>query len=157
MVFSGPGIYEIVSYQAPTLSLNSWGGSTNPGEVVKINGRSKPPPPNGNAVWQVALASGSGDTAQYLIINAHSGYFLTATAASTIVSSQQKSPSDPSVRWTIKAATTNGYQVYTINSVSPSLGQLNVKGSGQAAGTEVLAYPIENGDNTKFYFDPVSG
>ncbi|KAH8665030.1 sclerotinia Sclerotiorum agglutinin Ssa in complex with Gal-Beta1,3-Galnac [Tricladium varicosporioides] len=157
MVFSGPGLYEIVSYQAPTLSLNSWGGSTNPGEVVKINGRAKPPPPTGNAVWQVALASGSGDTAQYLIINAHSGYFLTATSAGTIVSSQQKPPSDQSARWTIKAATTNNYQVYTINCVSSAMGQLNIKGGGLVYGTDVLAYPIENGDNTKFYFDPVSG
>jgi hypothetical protein len=36
-----------------------------------------------------------------------------AIAARTIVSVQQKSPSDPSVRWTIKEAFSNGYQVYT--------------------------------------------
>ncbi|KAF4625051.1 hypothetical protein G7Y89_g13118 [Cudoniella acicularis] len=156
MVFSGPGLYEIVLYQAPTLSLNSWGGTLNPGEVVKADTRSNPPPANGNAVWQIAAASGTGASTQYLIINAHSGYFLTATTANTIVSSQQRSPSDKSALWTITPATTNGYQVYTINSVTPALGQLNVDGSRNTVGTPILAWPTSTTDNTKFYFDPVA-
>ena len=36
MVWSGPGLYEIVPYQAPTLSTNSWGGGTTAGEDVKL-------------------------------------------------------------------------------------------------------------------------
>jgi len=156
MVWKGPGLYEIIPYQVPTLSINSWGGGTDPGEPVKLYARSKPPTKTDNSVWEVALVSGSGDSAQYIIINARSGYFLTATAEDKVTSVEHKSPSDPSVLWTIKEAFTNGYQVYNINSVNSSLGQLNIRGSGNTSGTEVIAYPISSTDNTKFYFDQVS-
>jgi hypothetical protein len=37
--------------------------------------------PSSNTLWQVALVAdaGTGENAQYLIINVRSGYFLTAT------------------------------------------------------------------------------
>jgi hypothetical protein len=42
-----------------------------------------------------------------------------------------------------------------INCVETTLGQLNVAGSGVVPGTDILAWPISNTDNTKFYFDAV--
>ena len=35
MGFTGTGVYEIVPYQAPTLSMNSWGGGMEAGAPVK--------------------------------------------------------------------------------------------------------------------------
>lgn len=35
--------------------------------------------PSDNAKWQVALVAGSGTSAEYLLIDVRSGYFLTAT------------------------------------------------------------------------------
>lgn len=35
MVFTGPGTYEIVPYQAPTLNLNAWDGLMEAGAVVR--------------------------------------------------------------------------------------------------------------------------
>lgn len=156
MTFAGPGLYEIVLYQAPTKCLNSWGGTKDVGEVVKSFGRDNPALPTYNSVWQVALANSAfGEPAQYFIINGHNGYFLTATAAGTIVSSQQRSPSDKSVRWFIKESPGNK-GVFYINSVSPDLGQLNVSYASTESGASILAWPISNEDNTKFYFVPVA-
>ncbi|KZP11208.1 hypothetical protein FIBSPDRAFT_837728 [Athelia psychrophila] len=153
MPFNGPGIYEIVPYQAPTLNLNSINGSLTSGEVIRTWTRGSPP--SDNAVWQVAIAKGSGDDAEYLIINNRSGYYLTAAGEGTNVLSQQTSPSNPSARWKIHKAFRNGYDVWTINSVAGPL-QLNVDGSGLTSGTNVIAWKIENGDNTTYYFDPRS-
>ncbi|KAI3316915.1 ricin B lectin domain-containing protein [Xylariaceae sp. AK1471] len=150
MGFSGPGVYEIVPYQAPTLNANSWDGKMPPGAVVKTYTRDKSNPST-NALWYLALVAGSGDT--YLIINVRTGYFLTATADSTIVSTPQISPTDPTTHWTIKSTPTNGYDVFTINNKVASRGQLNVSGSSSQSGAEILAWPIENGDNSKWYFD----
>ena len=35
MGFTGSAVYEIVPYQAPTLSMNSWGGGMEAGAPVK--------------------------------------------------------------------------------------------------------------------------
>ncbi|KAI0437778.1 ricin B lectin domain-containing protein [Xylaria telfairii] len=152
MGFTGPGVYEIVPYQAPNLSANSWGGRLEAGAVVRTYPRDRSNP-SSNAVWQVALVAGSGDTAEYLIINARTGYFLTATADSTITSTPQISPTDPTTHWTIKSSPTAGYDVFTINSKVKSRGQLNVSGSSTQSGADILAWPITNTDNTKWYFD----
>jgi hypothetical protein len=155
MSFPGPGLYEIIPYQAPKLSLNSWNGLLEAGAQVKTFARDNPPTPTSNAVWQISAASGSGPNTQYLITNGRTGYPITATAPNTIVSTPQISPSSLSARWIITPAFTNGYQVYTINCVETTLGQLNVAGSGVVPGTDILAWPISNTDNTKFYFDAV--
>ncbi|KAI1079618.1 hypothetical protein F5B20DRAFT_542968 [Whalleya microplaca] len=155
MGFSGPGVYEIVPYQAPTLSANSWGGGMAAGATVKTYPRGdRSKPPSTNAVWQLAHVAGSESNAEYLIINIRTGYFLTATADNAVTSTPQISPNDPSCHWTIKSTPTNGYDVYTINSKVGSRGQLNVKGSSTQSGADILSWPIENGDNSKWYFDP---
>lgn len=46
---------------------------------AQYSARDKPPTATSNAVWQIAAASGSGAATQYLISNARTGYFLTAT------------------------------------------------------------------------------
>ncbi|KAI3336887.1 sclerotinia Sclerotiorum agglutinin Ssa in complex with Gal-Beta1,3-Galnac [Xylariaceae sp. AK1471] len=153
MGFTGPGVYEIVPFQAPELSANSWGGGKEPGAEVRTFTRDRINPTK-NTLWQVALVAGSGDTAEYLIINVNSGYFLTATADQTITSTPQIAPNDPTCHWTIKSAPTNGYDVFLINNQVTSRGQLNVEGSSTKSGTPILAWPIENGDNSKWYFDP---
>jgi hypothetical protein len=155
MGFKGPGIYEIVPYQAPTLSANSWGGDVTPGAVVRTYPRDSAKPTD-NTLWYVALAAGSGASAEYFIINVHSGFFLTATADKTIVSTPQISPRDPTTHWTITSSTTNGYDVFTINSKVSSRGQLTVKDSSSSSGADILASPVANTDNTKWYFDPRS-
>ncbi|KAI6244895.1 Agglutinin [Erysiphe necator] len=152
MPFKGPGIYEIVPFQTPKFSCNSWGGSTNEGEEVKIAERSQPP--GQNTLWEVALASGSGADAEYYIINVKNGYFLAATGVTTNITCKHSIPTDPSIRWKLRPATTNGYDVWQVDSLS-SYGQLNVRESGQASGTDVISYQISSTDNTKWYFDPV--
>ncbi|KAI2618963.1 ricin B lectin domain-containing protein [Hypomontagnella submonticulosa] len=154
MGFTGPGVYEIVPYQAPKLSANSWEGKMEPGAVIRTYPRGDTKSPSSNAVWQLAHVAGSGANAEYLIINLRTGYFLTATDDKTIVSTPQISPNDPSTHWIIKSTPTNGYDVYTINSKITSRGQLNVKGSSSQSGADILSWPIENGDNSKWYFDP---
>ncbi|KAI0549959.1 hypothetical protein F4679DRAFT_544336 [Xylaria curta] len=152
MGFSGPGLYEIVPYQAPDLSANSWGGGMEPGAVVRTFPRDRSKPST-NAIWQIALVAGSGDSAEYLIINQRTGYFLTATGDNKITSTPQISPADPATHWTIKSAPTNGYDVFTINNKVPSRGQLNVSGSSTTSGADILSLPVSNADNTKWYFD----
>ncbi|KAF5876321.1 putative chain agglutinin ssa protein [Botrytis fragariae] len=151
MVFNGVGTYEIVPYQAPTLNLNAWDGLLTPGAVVRTYARGDTP--SDNAKWQVALVAGSGDSAEYLIINVRSGFFLTATGDNKIASTPQISPTDQSARWTIKASTTNGYQVFTINSKISSRGQLSVKDFSTQSGADILSATSKNGDNQKWYFD----
>ncbi|KAI0377521.1 hypothetical protein F5Y04DRAFT_175836 [Hypomontagnella monticulosa] len=153
MGFTGPGVYEIIPYQAPDLSANSWGGKLEAGAVVRTFPRGDRSKPSPNAVWQLALVAGSGDDAEYLIINLLTGYFLTATADEQIVSTPQISPNDPSTHWTIKSTPTNGYDVFTVNSKITSRGQLNVKECSSSSGADILSWPIENGDNSKWYFD----
>ncbi|KAI5921218.1 ricin B lectin domain-containing protein [Camillea tinctor] len=155
MGFRGPGIYEILPLQAPTLSANSWGGGMEPGAVVKTYPRGdSSKDPDTNALWQLALVSGTGESAEYLIINIRTGYFITATADKTITSTPQISPKDPSCHWTIKSTPTDGYDVYTINNKIHSRGQLNVRYGSTSPGADILSWPIENGDNSKWYFDP---
>ncbi|KAI0465862.1 ricin B lectin domain-containing protein [Xylaria cf. heliscus] len=152
MGFTGPGVYEIVPFQAPDLSANSWEGGLAPGAVVRTYPRDRSNPST-NTLWQVALVAGSGESAEYLIINVRSGYFLTATADSTITSTPQISPTDPTTHWTIKSARTGGYDVFTINNKVQSRGQLNVSGSSTKSGADILAWPISTSDNVKWYFD----
>ncbi|CAJ2502925.1 Uu.00g103190.m01.CDS01 [Anthostomella pinea] len=153
MGFTGPGVYEIVPYQAPTLSANSWEGLMSSGAVVKTYTRDRTNPST-NTLWQLALVDGPWVEPVYLIINVRTGYFLTATADNTITSTPQVSPSDPSCQWIMKSAPTNGYDTFTINSKIASRGQLNVKGSSTSSGADILSWPIENGDNSKWYLDP---
>ncbi|KAI1845370.1 hypothetical protein JX265_005232 [Neoarthrinium moseri] len=157
MGFSGPGVYAIVPYQAPGLSMNSWGGHKEAGAVVRTYDRGDRDRPTPNTLWQVAQVAGSGDNAEYLIINVLTGYFLTATGDKTITSTPQISPSDASCRWFIKSSRTNGYDVFVINNKLNGRGQLNVRGSATQSGTDIISYPIENTDNTKWYFDPFTG
>ncbi|GAP92455.1 putative agglutinin ssa-like protein [Rosellinia necatrix] len=153
MVFNGAGIYSIVSYQGPDNNINSWGGGTTLGQPVKLYPKN---PLTSNAKWQVALINGSGESAQYLIINLANGGYLTATGKNQVTSCQFKLPTDPTVRWTIKHyKKQDRYDVYTVNSVSAN-GQLNAEASGTAVGTNVLSWQIENGDNTMWYFDAAS-
>ncbi|APA05413.1 predicted protein [Sclerotinia sclerotiorum 1980 UF-70] len=151
MGFKGVGTYEIVPYQAPSLNLNAWEGKLEPGAVVRTYTRGDKP--SDNAKWQVALVAGSGDSAEYLIINVHSGYFLTATKENHIVSTPQISPTDPSARWTIKPATTHQYEVFTINNKVSELGQLTVKDYSTHSGADVLSASAKTADNQKWYFD----
>ncbi|RYP11226.1 hypothetical protein DL764_000182 [Monosporascus ibericus] len=151
MGFEGPGVYEIVPYQAPTLNMNSWEGRMEPGALVRTYPRGDTP--SENAIWQLALVSGSGDCAEYLIINVRTGYFLTATADDTIVSTPQISPTDPTCHWSIKSSRTNGYDVYTINSKVSSRGQLSVNDFSVQSGADILSSPTANADNCKWYFD----
>ncbi|KAI9645398.1 hypothetical protein NHQ30_006136 [Ciborinia camelliae] len=132
MVFTGCGTYEIVPFQAPTLNANSWEGKTTPGA-------------------DLALISGSGDTAKYLIINCRSGFFLTATNNNTIVSTPQVPPTEPGAHWTIKSATTSGYEVFTIN--NEMYGQLTVKDFSAESGADILSATKQDADNQKWYFD----
>ncbi|KAI3317902.1 carbohydrate-binding module family 13 protein [Xylariaceae sp. AK1471] len=152
MGFTGAGTYDIWAFQAPNLSLNSWGGNLEPGAVIKTHQRSTPP--TENAKWQVALVAGSGDSAEYLIINSLTGYFITATGDNTIVSTPRISPNDPSARWTIKSMRTGQYDVYTITSKVSSRGQLTVKDSSNQQGADVLSAPKQDADNQKWYFEP---
>ncbi|KAI0398157.1 ricin B lectin domain-containing protein [Xylariaceae sp. FL0594] len=152
MGFTGPGVYEIVPYQAPNLSANSWEGQMAAGAVVKTYPRDRSNPST-NTLWYVALVAGSGSSAEYLIINVRTGYFLTATADNTIVSTPQISPTDPTTHWTITSSPSNGYDTFTINNKVRSRGQLNVSGSSTQSGADILSWPIENGDNSKWYFD----
>ncbi|KAI1258222.1 hypothetical protein MGN70_001271 [Eutypa lata] len=152
MGFSGPGIYEIVPYQAPNLSMNAWDGLMQAGAEVKTYNRNRDDPST-NALWQLALVSGSGDSSEYLIINVRTGFFLTATSDKKVTTTPQISPTDPSCHWTIKSMPANGYDVYTVNNKVSSRGQLNVTGSSNKSGTEIIAWPIENTDNTKWYFE----
>ncbi|TGJ80746.1 hypothetical protein E0Z10_g7999 [Xylaria hypoxylon] len=152
MVFSGPGVYEIVPFQAPELSANSWGGGLAAGAPIRTYARDSSNPST-NALWQVALVASSGASAEYLIINVRTGYFITATTDSAIASTPQASPTDPTTHWTIKPSTTNGYEVFTINNKVQSRGQLNVAGSSSESGADILASPISNTDNTKWYFE----
>ncbi|KAF7863230.1 hypothetical protein EAF04_007312 [Stromatinia cepivora] len=151
MGFQGCGTYEIVPYQAPSLNLNAWEGKLEPGAVVRTYTRGDTP--SDNAKWQVALVAGSGDSAEYLIINVRSGYFLTATQENHVVSTPQISPTDPSARWTIKAATTHQYEVFTINNKVPGRGQLTVKDFSTHSGADVLSASAQTADNQKWYFD----
>ncbi|KAI1756054.1 ricin B lectin domain-containing protein [Xylaria castorea] len=152
MGFTGPGLYEMVPFQAPDLSANSWGGGMESGAVVRTFSRDRSNPST-NALWQVALVAGSGDSAEYLIINARTGYFLTATTDSKITSTPQISPTDPTTHWTIKSSPTGGYDVFTVDNKVKSRGQLNVSGSSGSSGADILAWPVSNTDNTKWYFD----
>jgi hypothetical protein len=54
--------------------------------------RSNPATKTDNSVWEVALASGEfgSDKAEYIIINARSGYFLTATGKKKLLSNYKK-------------------------------------------------------------------
>ncbi|ESZ98659.1 hypothetical protein SBOR_0897 [Sclerotinia borealis F-4128] len=151
MVFNGPGIYEIVPYQAPTLNLNAWDGLLAAGAVVRTYARGNTP--SDNAKWQMALVAGSGESAEYLIINVRSGYFLTATGDNAIVSTPQISPAEAAARWTIKSTPTNGYEVFTITNKVSSRGQLSVKDFSTQSGTDVLAASKKDADNQKWYFD----
>ncbi|KAI1171047.1 hypothetical protein F4777DRAFT_566757 [Nemania sp. FL0916] len=150
MPFSGPGVYSIVSYQGPNYNANSWGGGPQVGQQVRLFAKN---PLTDNAKWQVALAKGTGDNAEYLIINLANGAYLTATGKNTITSCQDKLPTDPEVRWTLKYyKKQDKYDVYTVTSVSGN-GQLNCEGSGATQGTNILSWQIENGDNTMWYFE----
>jgi len=156
MVFNGPGIYAIVPFGSPEFSINSQGGSMNPGEVVKTYARGDREHPSDNALFQAALVKGTGNDAEYLLINVRNGYYLTATEDRTITSCQQRSPRDPSVRWKIissPSTTDKEYPTFIVNSVIADRGQLNVAGDKLGGGVDILAWPIENGGNTKFYFD----
>nr|BAN00004.1 Gal/GalNAc specific lectin [Ciborinia camelliae] len=149
MVFTGCGTYEIVPYQAPSLNTNSWEGLLTPGAEVRTYARGSPP--STNAIWQLALVAGSGDAAEYLIINDRSGFFLTATKDNSIVSTPQVSPTEPGARWTIRSTPTNGYQVFTItNKVH---GQLTVKDFSTQSGADILSATKQDADNQKWYFD----
>ncbi|KAI0452152.1 hypothetical protein F5B21DRAFT_354848 [Xylaria acuta] len=152
MGFTGPGLYEIVPFQAPELSANSWGGGMESGAVVRTYPRDRSNP-SSNTVWQVALVAGSGESAEYLILGARNGYPITATADETIVSTPQISPADSTTHWTIKSRPTGGYDVFTINSTVESRGQLSVKGASSESGTDIMAWPTGNTDNQKWYFD----
>ncbi|KAI8950712.1 ricin B lectin domain-containing protein [Xylaria longipes] len=152
MGFTGPGLYEIVPFQAPDLSANSWGGKMESGAVIRTHPRNRSNPTT-NALWQLALVAGSEDSAEYLIINDLTGYFLTATDDSNIVSTPQISPVDPTTHWTIKSSPTGGYDVFTITNKVESRGQLSVKDSSAELGADILSSPISTSDNTKWYFD----
>ncbi|KAI0148791.1 hypothetical protein GGR57DRAFT_474298 [Xylariaceae sp. FL1272] len=152
MGFKGPGVYSIISYQGPNFNANSWGGGSQLGQQVKLYPKN---PLTDNAKWQVSLASGSGDDAQYFITNLANGGYLTAGTKNQITTCQFKTPTDPTVRWQLKYYKKQGqYDVWTVTSVSGN-GQLNCSGSGHSEGTEILSWQIENGDNTMWYFDPV--
>ncbi|KAI1810155.1 hypothetical protein GGS20DRAFT_568727 [Poronia punctata] len=153
MGFTGPGLYEIVPYQAPDLSASSWEGLMSAGAPVKTYGRGDRSNPSTNSLWYVALASGSGSSAEYLIINARNGYFLTATADRHVTSTPQISPTDKTSHWKITSNPSNGYDTFTVDNAVKSRGQLNVSGSSSKSGTDILSWPIENGDNSKWYFD----
>ncbi|KAI0134347.1 sclerotinia Sclerotiorum agglutinin Ssa in complex with Gal-Beta1,3-Galnac [Xylariales sp. AK1849] len=153
MGFKGPGVYEISSYQAPTLTANAWDGKMAAGAVIKTYDRGDKTNPSTNALWQLALVAGTGDNAVYLIINVRTGYFLTVTASETIVSTPQISPTDESAHWTIKSTPSNGYDVYTINSKISSRGQLTVKDSSTKSGADILASVSNDSDNAKWYLD----
>ncbi|KAI0185876.1 ricin B lectin domain-containing protein [Xylaria flabelliformis] len=152
MGFTGHGLYEIVPFQAPDLSASAWEGKMEPGALVRTYARDRSNPST-NTLWRITLVSGSGDSAEYLILNDRTGYPLTATADSAVTSTPQISPSDPTTHWTIKSSPVSGYEVYTINNKVESRGQLNVSGASSSSGADILAWPITNKDNTKWYFD----
>ncbi|RAL61633.1 hypothetical protein DID88_002702 [Monilinia fructigena] len=158
MGFTGVGVYELRPFQAPDLNANSWGGLLEAGAEIKTHQRAAPSPEYANAKWQLALVAGSGENAEYLIINVLTGYFITATGDNTVVSTPQISPTDPTARWTIKSIPTKGayetYDVYTITSKVASRGQLSVKGSANVRATEIIAEPKKDADNQKWYFEP---
>ncbi|KAI0398158.1 hypothetical protein F5Y17DRAFT_216331 [Xylariaceae sp. FL0594] len=152
MPIPGPGVYEIVPYQAPELTMNAWDGKMDPGALVRTYTRDRANPST-NSLWYLALVAGSGDTAEYLIINVRTGYFLTATADNTIVSTPQISPADASAHRTLKYAPSRNYTLFTINSKISSRDQLTVKGASTESGADILAAPASDKDNTRWYFD----
>ncbi|KAG4035475.1 hypothetical protein MFRU_001g02440 [Monilinia fructicola] len=152
MGFTGVGIYEIRPFQAPDLNLNAWEGQLEPGAVVRTYTRGDKI--SSNAQWQLAHVAGSGDSAEYLIINNRSGFFLTGTNDNTIASTPQISPADPTAHWIIKSAKTGQYDVYTINNKVSSRGQLSVKGSANQSGADIQSATTSNADNQKWYFEP---
>ncbi|KAI1160113.1 hypothetical protein F5B18DRAFT_541352 [Nemania serpens] len=150
MPFNGPGIYSITSYQGPDSNANSWGGGTALGQEVKLFPKN---PLYDNAKWQVALASGSGDSAEYFIFNLANGGYLTANEKNKVTTCEFKLPTDTKVRWTLKYFQKQGqYDVYTVTSVSGN-GQLSVEGGGVAQGTKILSYENGDGDNSMWYFE----
>ncbi|KAI1182374.1 hypothetical protein F5B17DRAFT_449686 [Nemania serpens] len=152
MVFHGPGIYSLVSYQGPQNNANSWGGGTTLGQEVRLYPKN---PLGDNAKWQVALASGGVESAQYFIINLANGGYLTVGEKDKTTTCQFKLPTDPKVRWTIKHHKKQGkYDVYTVNSCAGHM-QLNCSGGSSDKGTDILAYQTEDGDNSMWYFDSV--
>ncbi|KAH6654653.1 hypothetical protein BKA67DRAFT_535963 [Truncatella angustata] len=152
MGFTGAGVYEIVPYQAPKLNANSWGGGLNVGQDVRTYERGSSP--TDNAKWQLALVAGSGDDAEYLIINVLTGYFITATGEFPSYTLQFISPTDPTARWTIKSSSANGYDVYTITSKVSSRGQLTVKDFSTQSGADILSATKKDQDNQRWYFEP---
>ncbi|QSZ34012.1 hypothetical protein DSL72_005592 [Monilinia vaccinii-corymbosi] len=152
MGFIGVGTYEMRPYQAPDLNLNAWEGLLKPGAEVKTYPRGDAV--SSNAKWQVAHVAGTGDSAEYLIINVRSGYFLTATKDNSIASTPQISPADDTARWFIKSTPTNGYPVFTITNKVASRGQLSVKDSSNKSGADILSATKHDADNQKWYFEP---
>jgi len=129
----------------------------NAGEEVKTYDRGDRDHPSDNALFQAALVKGSGEDAEYLLINVKNGYYLTAVAAEKIIRCEQRSPRDETVRWKIiyrqSEAGGTKYDTFIVNSVKGDRGQLNVANDKLGPGVDILAWPIEQGGNTRFYFD----
>ncbi|KAI3339477.1 ricin B lectin domain-containing protein [Ustulina deusta] len=149
MPFTGPGLYEIVPFRAQGLTASAWDGLLDAGALVRLSTRT-PSDPATNSVWEVALASGEGESAEYLILNALTGYPITATADRTTTSTPQISPADPTTRWTIESI---GSDVFTINNKVASRGQFSVKGGDYQSGVDIMAWVTGNTDNQKWYFE----
>ncbi|KAI0398640.1 ricin B lectin domain-containing protein [Xylaria palmicola] len=149
MPFQGPGVYEIVPIQAKEMFANSWGGDLKAGAQVKLYPRDSSDP-HKNSIWQFALVGGFSDASEYLIINVLTGYFLTATAEGTAVSTPQISPTDPTARWRITTGLPPFRDIFTINCALESRGQLNTNNGAMDKGTEIIAYGLTGQDSAKW-------
>ncbi|KAK9421339.1 putative Ricin B lectin domain-containing protein [Seiridium unicorne] len=155
MGFTGAGVYEIVPYRSLLTQVCYRGTKAQPQLLGGLDDCwCSGPSPSDNAKWQLALVAGSGDSAEYLIINVRTGYFLTATGDNKIASTPQISPTDKTAHWTIHSTRTNGYDVYTITSKVASRGQLTVKDFSTQSGADILSATKQDADNQKWYFDP---
>ncbi|KAF1923731.1 uncharacterized protein M421DRAFT_74449 [Didymella exigua CBS 183.55] len=137
--YSGPGTYTIHPKHAPNMSLDVWGGATSAGTPLKLYERV---PGAKNHQFAIVAAGGTqgkpetGDR-EYLIIAVNSGLYVTT---------ELRSPLDPSIRWKLRH-TGNG--CFYIDNVGTAK-QLNVRGSGQGNGTEIITYAPFEAENSQF-------
>ncbi|PSN71219.1 hypothetical protein BS50DRAFT_487014 [Corynespora cassiicola Philippines] len=140
--YSGPGVYEIVPFHANGMSLNVWGGGKSAGTQVKLYQRS---PNSQNAQFEIVAAGGTqahpenGDR-EYHIIAVHSGLYIAAN-----VTTELRSPLDASIRWKLTRVGNGAF--YNAGAKK----QLNVRGAGKDAGTELITYDFAEASNSQFF------
>ena len=147
--YTGPGMYEIIPYNAQNMSLNVWGGATKAGTQVKLYERS---PKAQNTQFEFVAAGGEkakpeNGAREYHIIGANTGLYLAMNDSGNITM-ELRPPLDLSIRWRISHA---GNGAFYINSADTKKAvQLNVRGAGKTSGTELITYQYATAENVWF-------